>query len=157
MKRILVMTGVLILMMLVGTLCHAQTVGPTALEFKGGKGHGTVFVSNPGTAVFTVDVRFQSFDWKDGNPYLAPAVDPAIHAETKQATFKLGPGQSKYIDFAFTCAQLPCHFYITPVFTAPMPEQTGFAFARWMPIAIYSCSDRQKGCRKETLAAHGAL
>lgn len=150
MKRIILLAAVALL----ASVASAQTVGPTAMEFKGPKAHGTIMVSNNGVGLLTVTVELQSFTWKDGGPVLA-VLDPTISFESKQQKITLGPQQTKYIDFNARCTTLPCHFYVTPVFTNPQAAN-GLTVAVHMPVAVYLCS-QQKACRKNTLLAAGAI
>ena len=137
------------------TTAHCQGITPTALESKGPKMHGTIMVSNPTTGILNVRVEAQSFDFKEGAPYIDAAMDNRIHVTSKQHEFTLGPQQEKYIDFTAQCDSLPCHFYVTPVFSSPAVAN-GFSFARWMPVAVYMC-DKAKACRHDTLLAAGVI
>lgn len=144
--------GGLIAFLLIASGALAQTVGPTALEFKGPKAHGTIFVKNNSAGVLAVQVGPQGFDFTGGVHIIPLPGDIEFH--TKQILLTLGPGQTKYVDFDVRCAALPCHFYVTPVFTTPKVEN-GLNMAMHIPCAIYLCSDKAKGCRQRTLIEAG--
>lgn len=136
----------------------AQSISPTAMEFKT-HAKGTIFVSNPTMGILTVKVFPQPFGWTvDGDkkrPRLAKALPDGFTFKAKQENFTLGPGQTKYIDFNAAC-NAPCHFWVTSEFATPKVEGgTGFNVAIRLPVAVYICADKGKGCRMQTLHDNG--
>jgi len=134
-----------------------QTISPSAMEFKGPRAKGTLLIKNEGAGTLQVKVQPQGFDWTEGKPHLAE-LPKGFQWESKQRTLILGPGQVKYVDFTARCEAMPCHFYMTSVFTTPKPKDgdIGLTTAMWLPCAVYLC-EKQKACRMRTLKEAGAI
>jgi hypothetical protein len=132
-----------------------QTIGPAAMEFKGPKARGTMMVRNDGLQILQVTIQPQGFDWTNGKPHLAPLPE-GFQFATKQRALILGPRQQKFVDFKAQCATLPCHFYVTARFETPKVAN-GLNSAAWLPVVVYLCPKKGKGCRLRTLEAVGVI
>lgn len=143
------------LMLLVATTCHAQvTQSPLKAEC-GKKCQGSYILRNEGVkpANFDITVSTMHLSSAANGPVFTPLDNATV--KLSQSGGRLGPKETRQIDYKIQCTALPCQVsFINAVQAIGQKGGVGIRVATM--FTVYSC-DKERGCRETAMKAAGLI